>query len=54
MFDPSQPIPSQQPAYVHSNAYETSAYFQQQQQQQQQQQPPQQGLDTVQQGNYNR
>jgi len=53
MFDPSQSIPSQQPTYVHSNAYETPAYFPQQQQQQQQQ-PPQQGLDTVQQGNYNR
>ena len=60
MYDPSQQVPSQQPTYVHQNPYETAAYFTQQSQQQQQQQqqqpppPPQQGVDTVQQGNYNR
>jgi hypothetical protein len=58
MFDPSQPMPPQQPTYVHPNAYETPAYFPPQSQPPQQQPPPpppsQQGLDTVQQGNYNR
>jgi hypothetical protein len=63
MFDPSQQISSQQPTYVHQNPYDASAYYSQQSQQQQQQQPqqqqpppppPQQGVDTVQQGNYNR
>ena len=59
MFDPSQQVPpQQQPTYAHPNQYETQTYFSQQSQQQQQQQQPQQpsqtGVDTVQQGNYNR
>jgi hypothetical protein len=57
MFDPSQQaVPPQQAAYVHSNVYETAAYYSQpqQQQQQQQQSSSQQSLDTVQQGNYSR
>jgi len=52
MFDPSQQGgPPQQQAYVHSNSYETPAYFSQQSQQQP---PSQQNLDPVPQGNYNR
>ncbi len=34
-FDPSQPIPSQQPTNVDPNTYEASAYFSQQSQYQQ-------------------
>ncbi len=53
MFDPSQQVPPQQQTYAHPNQYETQVYFSQQSQQQQQP-PPQPGVDTVQQGNYNR
>ena len=53
MFDPSQ-----QPAYLHRNLYDTLGFLPQQLQapapSSQQQAPPQPGLDTVPQGNYNR